>query len=156
MWALRHFDAKTVVMFWQMTRAYLYSSSKMRKRFKTKGAGLLHILFEKHIVCKSWNSYGSGEDYLFSAHGKKKKKLTGKLNFCSLIFKIDLDLDPNLMLLRSKHRVRVEIKVNIENSQKTTSMFYPSPTCIYVVPKNNAKKGRFFCNSQAFSHIFHL
>ena len=34
------------------------------------------------------------------------------------IFNIDLDLDPTL---RSEHRVRVEIKVNIENSRKTTS-----------------------------------
>ena len=34
------------------------------------------------------------------------------------IFNIDLDLDPNLML----HRVRVEIKVDIENSRKTTPL----------------------------------
>ena len=37
------------------------------------------------------------------------------------IFNIDLDLDPNLMLHRSKHRVRVETKVDVENSRKTTS-----------------------------------
>ena len=36
------------------------------------------------------------------------------------IFNIDLHLDPNLMLYRGKHRVRVEIKVDIENSRKTT------------------------------------
>ena len=39
------------------------------------------------------------------------------------IFNIDLDLDPNLMLHRSESRVRVEIKVDIENSRKTTSKF---------------------------------
>ena len=37
------------------------------------------------------------------------------------IFNIDHDLDPNLMLHRSEHRVRVEINVDIENSRKTTS-----------------------------------
>ena len=38
------------------------------------------------------------------------------------IFNIDLDLDPNLMLHRSEHRFRVKIKVDIENSRKTTSL----------------------------------
>ena len=43
------------------------------------------------------------------------------------IFNIDLDHDPNLMLLRSEHRVRVEIKVDIENSRKTTSCYCSLP-----------------------------
>ena len=75
-----------------------------------------------------------------------------------IIFNIDLDLNLDLKLHRSEHRVRVEIKVDIENTRKTTSeLLKCAEEANDDLDRSKSKQGRllrarhFFAVLQSFS-----